>query len=183
MSNGNSNGLSTIANRYAIALIELGEKFDQLDLYNNNLGLIAATLESHEDLSKFLSHPTIPVVEKKEIIANIFKDAVTPNVLNTVKLLLDRNRMLLFFSIAHHYKEMLYNKRNITVAEVYTAIEINDEIKNRVKKQLEKLFTTEINLEHKIKPEIIAGMIVKVGDKVIDGSIKAKFDNMKRKMI
>jgi len=183
MSNGNKIGLSTIAERYANALIELGEKYDQLDTYNSDLALVSATLKSHTDLTRFLEHPTIPIGDKKEIIENIFKKAVSQNILNTLKLLLDRNRMFLFYSIASHYIEILNNKRNITVAEVFTAIEIDEETKNRVKSQLEKLFNKNINLEHKIQPDIIAGMVVKVGDRVIDGSIKARLENMKKQMI
>jgi len=183
MSNGNNTGLSTIADRYANALIELGEKYNQLDMYNSDLGLISATLESHKDLTKFLEHPTIPIGDKKEIIENIFKEAVSSNILNTIKLLLDRNRMFVFPSIASHYTELLNKKRNITIAEVFTAIVIDEEIKNRVKSQLEKLFNKNITLEHKIQPDIIAGMVVKVGDRVIDGSIKARLENMKKQMI
>lgn len=183
MSNGNNIGLSTIADRYANALIELGEKYFQLDLYKTDLGLILATLNSHKDLTKFLEHPTIPISDKKEIIESIFKDAISTNILNTLKLLLDRNRMFAFESIYNHYSEILNTKRNIAVAHVFTAIEIDEEIKNRVKDQLEKLFNKNITLEHTVKPEIIAGMVVKVGDRVIDGSIKAKLENMKKQMI
>ncbi|MDD3013406.1 MAG: F0F1 ATP synthase subunit delta [Candidatus Gastranaerophilales bacterium] len=183
MSNGNNIGLSTIADRYANALIELGEKCEQLDIYNTDLGLILATFASHKDLNRFLEHPTIPIGDKKEIIENIFKGAVSPNILNTLKLLLDRNRIFIFPSIVYHYTEILNKKRNIAIAEVFTAIEIDEEIKIRVKNQLEKLFNKTINLEHKIQPDIIAGMVVKVGDRVIDGSIKARLENMKKQMI
>lgn len=183
MSNENNNGLSTIASRYATALIELGEQNNQLDLYYSDLELINATLQSNDDLSRFLSHPTIVVNEKKEIIDKIFRNHISSNILNTVKLLLDRNRLFIFPSIVNHYKEFLFKKRNILIAEVYTAIEIEQEVKDRVKNQLEKLFNKNINLEHAVKPEILAGMVVKIGDKVIDGSIKSKFETMKRKMI
>lgn len=183
MSNGNNNGLSTIASRYATALMELGEKYNQLDVFNSDMNIINQTFVSYEDLSKFLSHPTIAINEKKEIIDKIFRDTTSPIILNTLKLLLDRNRFFLFSSIANHYKMLLFKKRNILVAEVSTAIEINEEIKDRVKNQLEKLFNKNITLEHKVKPEIIAGMIIKIGDKVIDGSIKSKFETMKRKIM
>jgi len=183
MSNGNNIGISEIADRYANALIELGEKYNQLDIYSSDLNLIQAMLDSHKDLSVFLEHPTIPIEDKKEIIDNIFKEAVSTNILNTLKLLLDRNRMFLFSSIVFHYKELLNVKRNISVAEVITAVEIDEEIKNRIKSKLERLFDKNITLEHKIQPDIIAGMVVKVGDKVIDGSIRARLENMKRQMI
>jgi len=183
MSNGNKIGLSTIANRYATALFELGEKHDKLDNFSDDLSLIASTLESNSELQLFLQHPTIPLFEKKDVIDKIFRNNINIEVLNVLKLLLDRNRLFIFDSFVKNYRQILYKQRNIAVAEVITAINIPQETINQIKNQLEKVLNQAIIVDSKIDPDIIAGMIIKVGDRFIDGSIRTRLENMKKQLM
>ncbi|OGI22042.1 MAG: ATP synthase F1 subunit delta [Candidatus Melainabacteria bacterium RIFOXYA12_FULL_32_12] len=183
MTKGNNIGLSTIADRYAIAMIDLGEKTNQLDILGDDLSKINNTFKSNPELLKFLEHPTITADDKKDVINKIFKDAVTDYALSLTKLLLDRNRIFLFPYLVSHYNDILSKKRNITVAKIITAIDIDDDTKNRVKDKLEKALSCSIKLETRINPDIIAGMVIKIGDKIIDGSIKTKLENMKKQLI
>ena len=176
-------GISIIAKRYSDALIELGEKGAQLDEFDKDLQNIRATLDLNEDLVIFLEHPTISVDEKKEIIDRIFGNFISKYVMNFMKLLLDKNRIFIFPAIVSNYHLTLNKIRNISVANIITAVEIDEETINRVKEKLEKLFKQKIEVQKIVDPEIIAGMIIKVGDKTIDGSIKTKLENMKRHII
>ncbi len=186
MSDSNTFGLSIIANRYAEAFIELAEKHDMLDKFNYDLSLVKNTINENTELKDFLDHPLIQLDDKKEVVEKIFTagegEAVSIYTLNLIKLLIDKNRIFIFSNLVDHYKELLNKKRNICSAEIITAVEINEEIKNRVKEKLEKMFNKSIDVKTSIDAEIIAGMIVKIGDKIIDGSIKTKFENMKRKI-
>ncbi|MFH0702364.1 MAG: ATP synthase F1 subunit delta [bacterium] len=181
--NENIIGLTIIADRYAIALIELGEKINRLDIFNDDLFRVKATFEANKELVKFLEHPIIPLKDKKDVIDSIFKNFISQYIINLLKLLLDINRIFIFSFIVEHYHKILNQKRNIVVAQVITAIKIEDDIKNKVKNQLEELFNMKIELEPKIDSDIIAGMIIKVGDRIIDGSIKTKLENMKKQLI
>lgn len=178
-----NNGISLITNRYACALADLAEKTEQLDDFNIDLSKIKSLFDSNIELKFFLEHPTIPLGDKKEIIEKIFKDSVSQYVLNLLKLLLDRNRINLLSGIASSYTNILNEKKNITIAKVVTAIEIPEYIKEKLKNKLKETFSTEIYIETQIDPAIIAGMIVKIGDKIIDGSIRARLDNLKRQLI
>ena len=183
MTNGKNTGLSTIADRYAIAMIDLGEKTDQLDAFHTDFNTINATVSSNPELSTFLTHPIIPLNEKKELIEKIFVGSISQYALNLVRLLLDRNRVFLLPAVASHYSELLNKKRNISIANVITAIEIDEETQNRIKNKLQSILNQNITIKSEIDPEIIAGMVVKVGDKTIDGSIRTKLENMKRQLI
>lgn len=183
MSNRSNIELSNIADRYAIALIELAERSGMLDVFESDLSVINATINSNKDLFMFLTHPVIPLTDKKDIIDSIFKNSVSSYVLNLLKLLLDRNRLFVFSSIVSHYNDILNKKRNLVIAKVITAIEIDESIKNRLKSRLEEFLNSSIKLDLKIDPDIIAGMVVKVNGKVIDGSIRTKLENMKRQLI
>lgn len=175
--------LSIITDRYAKAFIELAEKQDMLDKFNSDLIAVKETIKSNKDLSDFLEHPLIQASDKKEVMEKVFGEHVSPYTLNLIKLLIDKNRALILTLLADHYRAILREKRNIATAQIISAIEIDDDIKDRVKEKLERAFKRTIELEHVIDKDIIAGMIVKIDDKVVDGSIRTKLENMKRQLI
>ncbi|MEI8388592.1 MAG: ATP synthase F1 subunit delta [bacterium] len=183
MSDTNTFGLSIIADRYALAFMELAEKHDLFDKFNSDLALIKETINANKDLKDFLEHPLIQLNDKKDVIDRIFRESVSIYTLNLVKLLIDKNRTHIIALLTDHYKLLLNKKRNISTAQIITAVEIDEDTKNRVKEKLERVFSQTIEIETIIDKEIIAGMIVKVGDKIIDGSIKTKFENMKKQVI
>lgn len=183
MSETSTFGLSIIADRYASAFMDLAEKQDLLDKFDSDLALIKETINSNVELKDFLGHPLIQINDKKEIVDRIFREHISVFTLNLIKLLIDKHRIFIMPLVASHYKELLNKKRNISTAQIITAIEIDEEVKNRVKEKLERALSKTINIETVVDKEIIAGMIVKIGDKVIDGSIKTKFENMKRQVI
>lgn len=183
MSNANKFGLSIIADRYAIALMDLAQKQDMFDKFDADLALVKETLNINNDLKDFLEHPLIQSNDKKEVIDRIFGNYVSVYTLNLIKLLIDKNRIFILSILADHYKALLNKKRNISTAQIITAIEIDEDTKNRVKEKLERVFNQTIEIETAVDKDIIAGMIVKIGDKVIDGSIRTKLETMKKQVI
>lgn len=178
-----SEGLSIIAEKYAIAMIQLGEKLNLLDDIHNDLYLIKNTVLSSEDLKKFAEHPLISAPDKKDVLDNIFKSNINPVTLNMIRLLADNNRLFLLSVIADYYNKLLCDMRNIDTAQVITAVPIDENTINRVRERLESLFNKQIKVETQVDDGIIAGMIVKIKDKIIDGSIKTKLENMKKQLI
>ena len=178
-----SEGLSIIAEKYAAAMIQLGEKHGLLDKINTDLHLVRDTVKSSKDLQDFLEHPLITAVNKKDVLEKVFKNHIDPVSLNLLKVVADNNRLFLLSFIADCYNKILSDMRNIETAQVITAIPIGEDILTRVKAKLEALFSKQIKLEPSVDENIIAGMIVKVKDKIIDGSIRTKFENMKKQLI
>jgi F-type H+-transporting ATPase subunit delta len=171
------------AKRYVGALMQLAEENGLTDSVKNDLDTISETYMTNSELLSFLEHPVIPAEEKKDAVSLIFKDHVSEYVLNFLKLLIDRNRISILPSIIDIYSEMLNKKRNISIAEVITAVEIDENTVQKLKYKLEEVFNCTVEITHSVDSEIIAGMIVKIGDKTIDGSIKTKFENMKKQLI
>lgn len=182
MSEAVHSGLSIIADRYASAMIDVADKKNALDLINSDLYLVKDVINSSKELMDFTEHPLISSEEKKDALVKIFGENISEYSVNLIKILADKNRLLILPFIADYYNKLLCKKRNIDTAEVITAVEIDEDIKNRVKEKLEKLFQKQIKINSKVERDIIAGMIVKIGDKVIDGSIKTKFENMKKQL-
>ena len=175
--------LSIVTNRYAKAFIELAEKVDLQDKFNEDLMLVKETFEANKDLKDFTEHPLIQNNDKKEIIDTIFREHISIYTLNLLKILVESNRIFILPLLSKHYKELLDKKRNIVTAQVITAIEIDEDARNMLKHKLQVLLSSEVNLEQTIDEDIIAGVIVKIGDKVIDGSIRTGIENMKKQLI
>ena len=102
--------------------------------------------------------------------------------MNLIRLLADNKRLNLMQFIADYYNKILCKKRSIDTAEVITAISIDETTINKVKEKLEEIFNKKIKIKLSVDKEIIAGMIVKIDDKIIDGSVRTKFENMKKQL-
>ena len=175
--------LSLIAEKYANALIELGEHNNLSQKFDQELSYIKNTFDSSKDLMYFLTLPNIPLGEKKATLDQIFKDGISDYVLNILKLLTERNRIAVFPFVCEKYSDILNKQRNITIAEVITAVPVTEEEKSKVQQKLEKILKKSVVIDPKTDSDIIAGMIIKVDNKVIDGSIKTRLENFKKQLI
>lgn len=183
MSEKNTYNLSLISKRYAGGFLELAEKQDSFDSFYHDLCFVCATIEQNSELKNFLEHPLILAEDKKEIVQKLFENYIGVYSLNFLKLLIDKNRIFLFSTIKSHYKALLDKKRNISTAKVVSAIELDEETLQRLKNKLETLLNKTVELSTSVDTGIIAGVIVKIEDKIIDGSIKTRFENMKKQLI
>lgn len=183
MSNEYFGGVSIIASRYAVALIELGEQNSLSDKFDSDLNVVKQTIEENKELSEFLRHPEVSSVDKKEVIEVIFKEHISETILNTIKLLIDRHRIFILAPLANIYHKQLNKVKNILEAIVISAIPLEEETLNRIKQKLEDIYQKTLELSSKVDKEIIAGIVVKIEDKVIDGSIKNRLDKMKNQFI
>ncbi|MGD9580175.1 MAG: ATP synthase F1 subunit delta [Vampirovibrionia bacterium] len=175
-------GITIIADRYAEAMLDVAESNQCLDFVKNDLGTASATIKENEDLKKFLDHPIIPIKEKKEVVETIFSNRISPYVINLLKLLLDRNRMFIIDAINESFK-MLFNKRfDIALAVVTTAIDIDDNTKSTIKQKLVDIMGKHVEIETKVDPEILGGVLITIGDSVLDGSIKGRLNDIKRQL-
>lgn len=180
---GHEIGLSIIAERYAKAVLDIAEDNKVLDFVKNDLVTVSKTIQDNKDLKDILQHPLVKIKDKHDIMEQVFADKISPYVINLIKILLDRNRMFIFDIISDSYK-MLFNKRfNIAEAEVITAIKIDEATQNNIQQKLSELLSKHVELNSKVDPEIIAGMIVKLDDMIIDGSINGRLESIKRQLI
>ncbi len=177
------NKLIIVAKRYSSALIKLASNDEELNSLYENLVLVYETIESSNVMKEFISHPSIAKSDKKEVLAEIFGTKISKNILNFLYILLDRNRIFALGAIIKSLKDSMNKKYNILVIRAISAVELSDEMKAKLKEKLESIYKKQINLDTKIDENLIAGMILKIGDKTIDGSVKTRLDSMKRALI
>lgn len=177
MKNINIKNLKT-AKRYAQALLETSK--DNIDEINQNMDEIYNLINENSDFKMFFSHPEVSLKDKKEILEEIFLNKINKNTLNFLNVLLDENRFNIFNTIYDVFKkdtQILKNQQTVTVT---SAVDLNEDEKERIKQKLFEKTNKEIILTCETNEDILGGLVIKINDKVIDLSLKTKFDNLKK---
>lgn len=177
------NKLIVVAKRYSSSLMKLAKNDQELNGIYENLVLVYETIDNSPEMKTFISHPSISKAEKKEVLDEIFAKKISKDVLNFLYILLDRNRIFALGAIINSLKDAMDKKYNILVIRAISAIELSDEMKSKLKQKLETIYQKKVNLDAKVDESLIAGMVLKIGDKTIDGSVKTRLDSMKRALI
>ena len=170
------------ARRYAQAVFRIAQENEQLDEWADDLNLLADAA-ANQDVTVLLNSPQIPQARKIEIVDRLLGDSVGPLAKNLLGLLATRSVTTVVVSIRDEYETLLNSLRGIERAEVTTAIELDDEQKSTVASILEAIVGKQIQVSTYVEPDIIGGLIARVNDQVIDGSIRARLRNMHQDVV
>ncbi|MBI4722111.1 MAG: ATP synthase F1 subunit delta [Candidatus Stahlbacteria bacterium] len=168
--------------RYAQAVFEIACKANQLTEWLDGLKRIA-NITQNADLVSVLEEPGIAFDLKKQIIDELLEEIKTPLALNLVYLLVAKNRIEIIPSIKIEYSKLLDVYNGIERAVVITAVPIDDGEKDKLLRGIGVLISHKVVGNFAIDPDIIGGVIVRIGDKLIDGSIKNKLSGLKKSLV
>jgi len=173
-----------IADRYAKALLELAPAIEELNLYNGQLDGLIAMDAKDPSLVRFLAHPKVEKPKKKELVMKVLAPHLSKHVLSLILLLIDKNRGYLLIEVAKRFSQIADEVRGVQNGIVISAIPMPDDLFQRLEKRVQKFSEQNIVLERRIDPELIGGVIVKLGNHIFDGSVHTRLlhfrDEMKR---
>ncbi len=172
-----------LAVKYAQALYELTAEKDMLDITEQELRLVESTIASYDDLSTLIYHPQVLAQAKKETIHKVFGQDVHEIVLNFLLLLVDKRREGILPTIIYEYVNLANQARNIVEAEVTTALPLDEDQHTALVNKLSLVTGKKIVLKIQINKRIIGGIIVKIGDKLIDGSVACQLATLKKALL
>jgi|Deesub1362A_J573_1020465.scaffolds.fasta_scaffold00415_31 F-type H+-transporting ATPase subunit delta len=168
-----------VAARYAQALFDVARDSDTIaDTENELRGILQALKESRE-LQQVLYNPQVPVDLKKEIIKEVFGAHVSKNTLNFLCVILDRRREVYLKDIVEQYVALANETRNVIQAEVTSAVELPTVHKVNLGQVLSRMTGKEIRISYQVNPDIIGGLVVRLGDRIIDASVKRQLERLK----
>lgn len=171
-----------IAKRYAQALFELGKEENVLDTLHAELKVVAEIVSTEKDLRNILCHPQISSEEKKEILVKLFQGRTHQLTLNFLLLLTDRKRENFLVEIVEEFERVIREEKNISIAQVITAVELDEEQKSKLQAKLTQMTGKEkVELETKVDPSILGGIIVKMGNLLMDDSIVRHLASLRKK--
>ncbi|GAB4349820.1 MAG: ATP synthase F1 subunit delta [Leptolyngbyaceae cyanobacterium] len=164
-----------ILERYAQALLSLAQDNNTLDQVGNDVNSILGVLKESPDLQEFLDNPLIKPADKKAVMNRILGDSVHPYTRNFIQVLVDRRRIMFLEGICKEFQSLLRKLNQTVLAEVTSARELTDDQKNSLReKVLAMTGARQVELETHIDPELIGGVVIRIGSQVIDASLRGQ---------
>ncbi len=166
------------ARRYAKALHAIAVENDILESMENELQFLAKILKQEKKFREVFYHPYILESEKKELIEKVFADKLSLYIMNFISFIIDKGREREVIVIVDEYTNLANETRNIVRADVTTAVPITDVEVSQIKANLEKKTGKDIRVSTKVDPAIMGGVVIRLGDKVMDGSIARHLERL-----
>jgi F-type H+-transporting ATPase subunit delta len=173
---------SSAAKRYAQAVFSLGKERGSLDAWLRDLDLLASVIVDKR-VATFLENPSVGHDRRIEALESALGTGVQPETRNLVRVVIEHNRTALIPEIRDDFADLVRAERGIAVAQVTTAERLTPDEQQLVRAKLEQLSGKRIELELKIDPEIIGGIVIRIGDQVIDGSVRNKLERLRSRLL
>ena len=172
-----------VARRYAKALFAVALADSDKDAkvkYGEDLNRLAELLENAPELIKIFRNPIFSVEEKKGVIVKILEKVVPSSIIQNFCLLLaDKNRLAFLPEINAVYGALLDSAQGVLRGKLVTAVKLSDAVQKNVVEKLEKESGQKVILDCEVDQEIIGGLMLKIGDRVLDASIRAQLQILK----
>lgn len=153
---------------------ETGKKEQILEEATEVLGI----LQQEPDLYAFINYPAISAQEKKAVLKNIFGGKICDELLNFMYVLVDKRRTMHFEKMIKVYKKLIDKEEGYSYGTVYSVEPLSDERMKELETEVSKLFASSVRLTNEIDPKLMGGVKILVDGKMIDLSIRKKFDDL-----
>ena len=169
---------NTRALRFAEAAFAVARDMNQLDVWLDALEQASAVYDNHA-AGLFLTSPVVPAERKRTVMAELLP-GIPPEVGRFLAILAHRDRLDLVPEIAVIFRRLLNEHRDIAVAQVTTAVPIDERQKAQIGNRLAQRLGKTVVVETRVDPSILGGVVAQVGDNVIDGSVRGRLERLRR---
>ena len=169
------------AKRYAQAVFQIAQERNEIDQWADELQASLAVVED-ATLRTYLSLPKVRIADKLKAIRGSL-GSVNPLVRNLVGLLASRNAIELYPRVVAEYERLVDGHLNRERAVVVAAVPLDSQQEERLRQQLSKLLDKEVILSTQVEPEILGGMVARVGDRIIDGSTRGRLVDLRKSLM
>ena len=171
---------SRAAIRYAKAILSFALEQQKEVEVNNDMLLVANTIQDSKELQLLLSSPVLKTEVKKAALKEIFGSKTSALTIGLINLLIDNKRLPILGEVAKKYTVIYDSLKGIEVAKVTTAIPLTEELNQQVLKKILEITGKQATVESIINPDIIGGFILRIGDIQYDASVSNKLQLLKR---
>jgi F-type H+-transporting ATPase subunit delta len=170
-----------IAEVYSRALFDVAQEHDILDDVHEQLGQFADELDKNRDLQVFFFSPYFSSQEKKEGIGKMLEGA-NEHFQRFLELLAERHRMPAIFRIRREFDGLYAEERKLLPVTITSAVELDKDTLKEIGKKIEENTGRTVNLTTKVDPNVIGGLVMRVGNIVMDGSIRARLERLRKQV-
>ena len=172
---------SRAAIRYAKATLSFALEQNKEVEVNNDMLLIAKTINESEDLQLLLTSPVIKSELKKTVLHEVFNSKISSLTTDLINLLIDNKRLPILDSVANNFTVLFDKLKGIEIAKVTSAVPLSKELNILILKKVKEITGKEATIENIVNPDIIGGFVLRVGDIQYDSSVASKLKALKRK--
>ena len=168
---------------YARALFEMAQAEGVVSRVEEELFRLSELLKGNPELLQFLKDPNIKSEGKRRALSDLFQGRVHPLVLTTLTSLSDQDRGGRVLHVIEEFSSIAATARQKVTGEVTTAITLDGDTLSRLVTALNRATGKNVQLVQKVDPAILGGAIIKVGEQIIDGSLRRKLDQIQAKLV
>lgn len=173
---------TTLARPYARAAFELADKAGSVDHWSRALGL-AAEVAANPDASALISSPKVDADRLLGLFGDVLGDAMDAPVRGFLNVLMHYRRLPLLPEIAAQFETLRRASEDRIKVRVTSAVDMDDRQRSKLAARLKQRFGSDIDMETDVDPELLGGVIVRAGDKVIDASIRGRLQQLGRQLV
>lgn len=167
-----------VAKRYAQSVFDLASEEGTVEQWLTDLTRLAEAA-SDAVVGPYFTDPNEPVKRKVEALHTLLPDAQQQEALNLARMLVARRRFDILPELLEVYRDLMLEAQGIAIAEVTTAVELTPQEQQDVSDRLAKIVGRTIELRARVDPSIMGGLVARVGDQLIDGSVATQLRNMR----
>jgi F-type H+-transporting ATPase subunit delta len=173
--------MEEVAEVYARALFEAAQDHDVLDDIHDQLGQFAQALGDSRDLMQFFFSPYYSSEAKKDALAKTVKDA-DPRFMNFLEALIERHRMPVLFRIRDRFEQLWEKERALLPVVLTSAVDLDEQTVRRIGDQVGKQTGRTVELSSHVDPDIIGGIVLRVGNFILDASIRNRLEQLRKQV-
>ncbi len=172
-----------VSDTYAAALFEVAIDAENVMALYDEYDEVVKTFDEMPEFYEIYNTPKISKEEKKQVIDSVFKGKIDALLLNFLKVLIDKRRTNFVKATYSAFEEMVKEHQNLEKATVTSVVPLTTTQLERLTAQLIKLTGKKVTIENEIDPELVGGLMIQVGDQIIDSSVRRKILNLKDMLI
>lgn len=172
-----------VSKTYGDALFEVAVEEGTLDTMLEEVEAVLQVLKSDKEYVNLLAHPRIPAEEKRAMVEEVFKGKVSDDLTGFIITIVDKGRFTQIEDIFSYFISRVWDEKKIGVACVTSAAALSKKQKKEIEaKLLETSPYLQFRMKYAVNPALIGGMVIQIGDRVVDGSVKTKLENMAKEL-
>ena len=174
---------NAVARRYSNAFFTIAQERGLVDQLETELKNIVDTINHNEDLRKVMEHQLVSPEEKKAILEQVFTQEVSDITVNFLNVVIEKYRASYIPAIYEEFVAYANEARNMADAQLKSAAELNEADMEIIKARLSDVTGKTIRLQSEVDPSLIGGVVVRIGDKVIDSSLVGRLEKLKENLL
>ena len=174
-------GKEQITNVYARALFEAAKDVGTLDATGANLSMFAEAMKESPELTEAMHNPMIDSRTKKAIVRELTAGA-DRIFINGLDVLIDKLHADLITDLNDRFQELVKQEKGLMEVEVMTAVELEDETREKIRERIEQATHKKVEMKETVRKDIIGGLVLRFGDVIVDGSLKAKLEQLRNRL-